>query len=108
MHADHIRTDRLDLVPMTPRFLEASLLGDRIEAESAKLRDAGVEFLARQGAGRRHNGDAIAGSESGGKTAAHRNRDISSAIRWWASQPSTCWMRGPWNATGAARNRSLA
>jgi len=33
VHADPIRTERLDLVPMTPRFLEASLLGDREQAE---------------------------------------------------------------------------
>jgi len=31
--ADPIRTKRLDLVPMTPEFLEASLLGDREQAE---------------------------------------------------------------------------
>jgi [ribosomal protein S5]-alanine N-acetyltransferase len=31
--ADPIRTLRLDLVPMTPEFLEASLLGDREQAE---------------------------------------------------------------------------
>jgi ribosomal-protein-alanine N-acetyltransferase len=29
VHADLIRTQRLDLVPMTPQFLEASLRGDR-------------------------------------------------------------------------------
>jgi len=33
VHADPIRTKRLDLVPMTPEFLEASLHGDREQAE---------------------------------------------------------------------------
>src|SRR5262245_56279079 len=33
VHADPIRTNRLDLVPMTPAFLEASLHGDREHAE---------------------------------------------------------------------------
>ncbi|HKO94182.1 MAG TPA: GNAT family N-acetyltransferase [Polyangiaceae bacterium] len=33
MHADRIQTDRLELVPMTPAFLEASLRGDREHAE---------------------------------------------------------------------------
>ena len=33
VHTDPIRTERLDLVPMTPRFLEASLLGNREQAE---------------------------------------------------------------------------
>jgi RimJ/RimL family protein N-acetyltransferase len=33
MHADRIRTNRLDLVSMTPEFLEASLRGDREQAE---------------------------------------------------------------------------
>lgn len=32
MHAELVCTDRLDLVPMTPRFLEVSLVGDREEA----------------------------------------------------------------------------
>jgi RimJ/RimL family protein N-acetyltransferase len=36
--ADRVRTQRLDLVPMTPPFLEASLVGDR--AQASRVLDA--------------------------------------------------------------------
>ena len=42
---------------------EHALLVDRIEPERAQLGDAGVELVAREGAGGRDDGDAIAGPQ---------------------------------------------